>query len=369
MEEIIMFPDFKKVPFEILWELTERCNFKCTHCGNFTDILPRASELDFEQICTAIDHMQIQRPLAITFTGGEPFLRDDLCSIIDLLYQRLDIAGIHAYTNGSKLFPIGVKLLEKGVKLWVSLEGTDKNTIDTIRGKGSFALVVNNLRKLINIKNENPDLKGSIGIAYTATAKSNSADEILDFAENLGVDALSVTRVSKTGRAIQNRELLISDKRIFEFIERLIVLKDSFTFQMSIDPRIFKPLVKKIINLKNGLNIPHSYIGCGAAQCKITILADGSVVPCREIYPGARIFDSLNLVKKNIKDNYLFDILDSMKSVCIHRNHADYRKYYPCHKCEYAGGYCDPCWKDSYFDESHTESLCAYVIHKLDTME
>lgn len=369
MEEIIMFPDFNKSTLEILWELTERCNFKCTHCGNFTDILPRASELDFDQICTAIDHMQIQRPLAITFTGGEPFLRDDFCSIIDLLYQRLDIARIHAYSNGSKLFPMGTQLLEKGVSLWISLEGTDKNTIDEIRGKGSFALVVNNLRKLINIKSENPDLKGSIGIAYTITAKSNSPDELLDFAENIGVDALSVTRVSKAGRAMQNEDLLISDSRIFEFIERLIVLKDSFPFQTCIDPRIFKPLVKKMINLKNGLNITHSYIGCGAAQCKITILADGSVVPCREIYPGARIFDSLNLVKKNIKDNLLFDILGSMKSVHMHRNRTDYRKYYPCHRCEYAGGYCDPCWKDSYFGESHSESLCAYVIQKLDMME
>lgn len=85
----------KKYPFFIEVELTRKCNLQCNFC-----ILPKLDnkDLDKKQLFDFIDKVE-KDCIAISLTGGEPLLRNDLRDIIDFI-QNKDGILLQLNTNG-----------------------------------------------------------------------------------------------------------------------------------------------------------------------------------------------------------------------------------------------------------------------------
>ena len=69
--------------FNVLWELTYRCNQRCSHC--YLDVLPPgadvAGELTTEECLRVIDALADLGALNLTLSGGEILARRDFFTI------------------------------------------------------------------------------------------------------------------------------------------------------------------------------------------------------------------------------------------------------------------------------------------------
>ena len=68
-------------PLAVMMAVTGRCNESCPHCEATTDAHIQ-DEMSLDVIQSILSQLAAAGTLAITFTGGEPTLREDLCDII-----------------------------------------------------------------------------------------------------------------------------------------------------------------------------------------------------------------------------------------------------------------------------------------------
>jgi radical SAM protein with 4Fe4S-binding SPASM domain len=127
------------------WELTYRCNEKCTHC--YLDVLaPGAKvpgELDFEEAKRVIDELAELGAMTITFSGGEILVHKDFFDIAT--YARKRGFAVRLYTNGILIKPeVADKIAAlRPVAIELSIYGADAATHDMITlVPGSWELTV-----------------------------------------------------------------------------------------------------------------------------------------------------------------------------------------------------------------------------------
>jgi radical SAM protein with 4Fe4S-binding SPASM domain len=97
LERVCFFrhsPEQKKA----VWEITHRCNARCPHCcsnaGN-----ARTEDLGLSDVLSLVRSLRRDFDISeVYFTGGEPFCREDIWSILD--YARRQFRTIYVATNG-----------------------------------------------------------------------------------------------------------------------------------------------------------------------------------------------------------------------------------------------------------------------------
>ena len=105
--------------------VTDRCNLRCQYCMPEPDYawLPRETLLSFEEIATLADAFSTLGVDRLRITGGEPLLRRDLPSLVDLLASNPAIRDLAMTTNGVLLAPQAGLLRRAGLhRLTVSLD-------------------------------------------------------------------------------------------------------------------------------------------------------------------------------------------------------------------------------------------------------
>ena len=121
----------------MLYEVTPRCNLECVHCYNVwkNGNGYRREELPTDRALDLVDRIISQsRCRQLTFTGGEPTLRDDLESLVARAASRCGEATL--ITNGSRLPEERVKsLIQAGVSLFeLPLNSAERSTHNRMAG-------------------------------------------------------------------------------------------------------------------------------------------------------------------------------------------------------------------------------------------
>lgn len=78
--------------------ITGRCNSRCRHCFYSEQLNQNNDALNLGIVHSIIG--SLSRPTAITLTGGEPFIRDDLSDIVGALLSSADVKSISIMSNG-----------------------------------------------------------------------------------------------------------------------------------------------------------------------------------------------------------------------------------------------------------------------------
>ena len=90
---------FKKgLPLNLIFFVTAKCNARCRHCFFWREINQSEAQLtlpEIERIAKSIPHL-----MALSLTGGEPFLRDDLAEIALMFSRFASIVNLQIPTNG-----------------------------------------------------------------------------------------------------------------------------------------------------------------------------------------------------------------------------------------------------------------------------
>ena len=206
-------------------------------------------------------------------TGGEPFLRDDLLNILAEIGNRG--FDIYLLTNGilinkkraAALSYLGVK----GVQ--VSIEGPEK-IHDSIRGRGSFSGSMKGIKYL---------LAAGLKVTLNVTLSSVNADHFMDLIElssNLGVQRLGFSRLVPSGRGESMLQHMLDACRVKELYEKIFSLDTGNLEIVTGDPVATQSRIKEEYGDRGDSPLG----GCAAGLSGLTILPDGTLLPCRRMH-------------------------------------------------------------------------------------
>ena len=154
----------KNIPLYCGFEVTNRCNIKCSICFQNQ---PESDELTTLEVKSILDQLADAGSLFLTITGGEPLLRRDFFEIAE--YALKKTFAITLKTNATLIDSFIAKRLNDLTlhRIHISLLGATAKTHDAIAGvSGSFEKVVSAVRLLKN--------KSAIMLATTVTKENIS---------------------------------------------------------------------------------------------------------------------------------------------------------------------------------------------------
>jgi MoaA/NifB/PqqE/SkfB family radical SAM enzyme len=269
-----------KVPLAVSWALTFRCNQKCLYCGIWKGQCP---ELKTSEILEMIGQFRELGTRWISFTGGEPFLRDDLAEI--LKYTKRKGMYVRISSNG-KLVPQKKGLLQyiDGIKL--SLDGP-VSINDSIRGEGSFAGVMEAIKVC---------QRSHIPVYLECTMSKfniDSLDWVINFAKDLGLKVMFQPAAKKTLWSDQANPISAPVDKYRVAVSKLIRWKQRGA---------------PIFNSLTGLN--HLYfwpecrkISCTAGSLSFDVEPDGTILNCDRAEETSLGKNKISLdIKKAIKE-------------------------------------------------------------------
>jgi AdoMet-dependent heme synthase len=273
-------PVNQSVAFFIQWHLTERCNLRCSHCYQEGTM---AEELSLDQVKRTIgdvremleswsDSYGIEFEPSFNITGGEPFLRQDLFSILEEAGGK----GFEVYllTNGILIdSQIARSLHDTGVKgVQVSLEGPE-NIHEAIRGRESFGRTLEGVRYLTN---------EGIPVTLNITLSAMNVDyftDLINLASGLGVPKLGFSRLVPSGRGLGLLSSMLTRERLKTAYEGIFSASPEGLEIVTGDPVATQMRLPAIPH--DAGETPNG--GCAAGVSGLTILPDGTITPCRRL--------------------------------------------------------------------------------------
>jgi MoaA/NifB/PqqE/SkfB family radical SAM enzyme len=268
--------------FVIQWHLTERCNLRCSHC--YQDGSPPGRELATDEIHAVLDEIgelfttwsgsyNMQLSPSFNITGGEPLLRRDLYDVIrDVASHGWDVFLL---TNGTLIDAREARrIADAGVRgVQVSMEGPEA-IHDTLRGEGSFRASIAGISAL---------LQAGAVVTVNTTLSEINAEEFFALAElvaGLGVQRLGFSRLVPSGRGGSLGGRMLSPDAVRRLYERIFALSLGGMTLVTGDPVATQLRAREDAPGDRG-DIPAG--GCSAGVSGITLLADGTIVPCRRL--------------------------------------------------------------------------------------
>lgn len=128
-------------------EITYRCDLECAHC--YCRSTNGSRELTTGEWKSVLDEIHKEGCLYLTFTGGDPLIRDDFLELYSYARKKGFIVTI--FTNGQAFTGQILAYLEKSppFAVEITLNGITKHTYETITGvEGSFEKVMASIREL-----------------------------------------------------------------------------------------------------------------------------------------------------------------------------------------------------------------------------
>lgn len=241
----------KYVPETLSFEITRECKCNCEHCMVSTG----EGDLDLETIKDAIDQALDMGAFIVTFTEGDPLLREEIFELIE--YVDKNRAIVNMFTPGTEMNPdVARRLKEAGLNnLLVSIYSTDPKKHDEVRRlEGAHEMAINAIRC---------GLDAGLLVTMTTHVSPKNMDELpglYELATELGVHEFSLWEsVPK-----KPTDTILSNE------DRQAILEMYHSINSTPDgPRLF-----------SNTYFEGEMLGCMAGQRWLYVGVDGSIKPC-----------------------------------------------------------------------------------------
>lgn len=243
------------------------CNQKCVHCYAAGQKLVSEAELSTDEWKKIIDKCREACIPQITFTGGEPTMREDLVELID--YSRWFVTRLN--TNGIKLTRDFCEKLKSAsldscqITFYSFDEEIHNKLVGAEQYKNTVAGIDNALEAGLNISINTPLC--TLNRNYLGT---------LEFLRDRGVRYVTCSGLITTGNALgeESSSLQLDSEELKSILKYATDfckengMEISFTSPGWIEKEFFEEL---------GINMPT----CGACLSNMAITPGGNVVPCQ----------------------------------------------------------------------------------------
>lgn len=268
----------------LYFEITNKCNLNCDYCYNNSSINNINNELTTDEIKKAILKLKDQHALStITFSGGEPFLRNDLLELIVFCFHNKISPNV--ITNGTLLKKINKEDYAFFNHLTISLHQGMNTQID-------FSYI-KSIKELTKIK-------------FNVVLNKNNANclnEYLDISHKYKIP-IYFLKQKESGRA-QNHINLSFDE-IIKLDYKIKSFNEKHTIQCT-----------GLIDSNE-----HEKIGCLYLYNKLAdlyMLTDGTIALCPQFdnkYVLGNVFDSFHSNKKMIINEICMQYEEYQKKYC-----------------------------------------------------
>ena len=243
------------------------CNQKCVHCYAAGQTLSEEAELSTEDWKKILDKCRAAGIPQVTFTGGEPTMREDLFELI--AYARWFISRLN--TNGIKLTPEYCRKLREAEldSIQITFYSCDPEVHNTLVGAPQFA------HTAAGIENA---LAAGLSVSINTPLCSLNRDYLktLAWLHERGVLFVTCSGLIMTGnaRTEESGDLQLSGEELEAVLREAVAycnengMEIAFTSPGWIDEAVFAEL-----------NIPSP--SCGACLSNMAVTPGGNVVPCQ----------------------------------------------------------------------------------------
>ena len=243
------------------------CSQKCVHCYAAGQPLSDEEELSTDDWKKILDKCRAIGIPQVTFTGGEPTMREDLFELIQ--YARWFISRLN--TNGIKLTPEYCRKLHEAEldSVQITFYSSDPKVHDRLVGAPKFEETAAGIRNAL--------AEGlSVSINTPLCTLNRDYEKTLEYLHDLGVIYVTCSGLITTGSAAgsESEALQLTSEELEDILRRAVSycgqngMEIAFTSPGWLDDQLFEELC-----------IPSP--SCGACLSNMAITPGGTVVPCQ----------------------------------------------------------------------------------------
>lgn len=301
--EIVQKTIKNKIPYNLDWELTYRCNLKCRHCYQTGPL--EAEEISKEDIYKVLDDLAEMGCLFVTYSGGELFLRKDIFEILE--YTRSKSFAFRLLTNGTLIDEhVADKLAKlKPLSIEISLYAMNPDVHDWMTQEaGSFDKSMKAIR-LLRERDLNVKIKSTV-----IHENQDQIKALADFAKS--IDAAFVYYLGAVPKVDGTREVCAYNVGLEQAVKVLDDVGNDPTDLIKYrEKKDYKPL-------------------CAAASNALYISPYGDVFPCVLLRKQCG-----SVLERSIKDIWQSAELEQIRSI-------SFDQLEDCQGCEIKN-YCNRC--------------------------
>ena len=243
------------------------CNQKCVHCYAAGQKLSGEQELSTEDWKRILDKCRSVGIPQVTFTGGEPTMREDLFELIS--YARWFISRLN--TNGIRLTPEYCRKLREAEldSVQITFYSADPEAHNRLVGAARYDETLAGIRNALE--------QGlSVSINTPLCTVNRDYVQTLKLLHDMGVIYVTCSGLITTGSATgpESESLQLRSEELEKILREAVAycnengMEIAFTSPGWLDEEVFEEL-----------NIPSP--SCGACLSNMAITPGGNVVPCQ----------------------------------------------------------------------------------------
>ena len=290
-----------------------KCNQKCLFCYAAGEKLSAAKEMPTEDWKRAIDNLKKAGVPMLTFTGGEPTQRADLCQLID--YSKWFITRLN--TNGVLLS----EKLCRGLcdasldSLQITLYSHSEEIHNSLVGAPLFEKTVAGIKNAVRAGLD-------VSINTPLCKKNSDYIETLRFINSLGVKFVTVSGLICTGMAENKHgEFDLDGNGLYEILKTAKQFCDENGMEIDFtSPGLVDEGKLEELNMNVAM--------CGACLSNMAIAPDGTVIPCQSWLSedgrlGNILTDSFEAIWENEKCRKLRNMSEKEARCCPFRKRGE----------------------------------------------
>ena len=315
-------------PRYVVWELTLRCDLKCTHCGSRA-AKARPDELTTEEALDVVAQLAAMGAAEVVLIGGEAYLHAGFLTITRALAE----AGVRpTITTGGRgvTRELAKQMADAGIeRCSVSIDGLTE-THDRMRAlKGSFALATAAL-----------DHCHEAGISVTANSNFNrlnmaDLEGLYQHLREHHINAWQVQLTTPLGRAADRTDMTLQPWDLLDLMPRVAAIKErAFADGIIVMPGnnmgYFGPEEALLRSPRE--NMTDHFRGCQAGKFVMGIESDGAVKGCPSLQTS-------HYVGGRIREHSLDHLWNNTSELAFARARSKDDLWGFCHSCPFA----EPC--------------------------
>lgn len=263
------------MPFQVGWDVTHQCNFRCKHCLFTAKQLSEKRSPSKQEALEFVRHLGAEGVFHLSMAGGEPLIYPHIVDVVSEA-TRLGMS-VSMSTNATLLTPdLAADMKSAGLRSFqISLDGHTPEINDRIRGTGTFA------RTMRGIK-EAQDANISVFLAVVILPHNyDFFEEYLDFAKNIGAVGIKIQTLIDSGLASVNFEHLSMDEdhtrcKLLELWNLKEKYSDSLEILLPVIPEVLDRLDKQSEKYYKS----NACLGCQPGRLTVRVNAAGDVRAC-----------------------------------------------------------------------------------------
>ena len=199
--------------------VTDRCNLRCYYCmpESGIDYLPRQELMTYEEMLRIISIFAKEGITKIRLTGGEPFLRKDLMTLITKITEIPEIEQVSITSNGTLLVDKIDELKRLGINsINLSLDSLNRERFLKITRRDDFQKVMNCLDALLTA-----DFKVKINMVVLAGQNTEDIIPMVELAKSKKVDVRFIEEMPFNGTSGKGNTEFWSHTKILQHIQTI----------------------------------------------------------------------------------------------------------------------------------------------------